>query len=55
MSNQEHLISELIQRIDEVERTAREARDRLIPRIDVSTRKNEMRTAYARSVRQAAE
>ena len=55
MASQERLLGELIQRIDDIERVAREARDQLIPRIDKTTQTREMRSAYARSIRHATE
>lgn len=55
MNRQQTVLGELIQRIDAVEQAARVARDRLLPQFDANTRSHEMRSAYARSVRQAAE
>ncbi|MCA9075318.1 MAG: hypothetical protein KDA93_09815 [Planctomycetaceae bacterium] len=55
MSKQEAILHELIHRIDSVEQLARAARNRLAPHVDASTRTSEMRSAYARSIRQATE
>ncbi len=55
MSLQQAILSNLVQRIDSVEQTARRARDRLLPQIDATARSHQMRSAYARTVRQAAE
>ncbi len=55
MSRQQEILSQLIQRIDSVEQAARRARDRLLPRLELTVRSQEMRSAYARTVRQAAE
>jgi len=55
MTRQQAILADLIKRIDTVESSARAARDRLIPEIDANARSHEMRSAYARVVRQASE
>ncbi len=55
LQRQESILRELITSLNEAEEVARSARGRVIQRVDESTKSHQMHSAYARTVRQAAE
>jgi len=55
LKRQENILRNLIHSLNEAEEVARSVRGKVIQRVDDSTRSHQMHSAYARTVRQAAE
>ncbi len=55
LKRQKGILRELITSLNEAEEVARSVRGRVIQRVDESTKSHQMHSAYARTVRQAAQ